>query len=125
MALTDYTIPDTKIVVKKGQFVNVPVYSIHHDEKYYPDPEKFDPERFNKQNVADRDPYTFLPFGAGPRICIGMRFGLAQARSGLITLLSKFRFSRCDKTPNPIQFSNIAPVLAPVGGMWLKMEKLK
>ncbi|XP_063703578.1 probable cytochrome P450 6a13 [Culicoides brevitarsis] len=124
IASKDYQIRNTNIVIRKGQFVNIPVYSIHHDEKYYSNPEKFDPDRFTKENVAKREPYTFLPFGAGPRSCIGLRFGLAQTRAGIITILSKFKISKCAETPEPIEFSAVSPVLASVGGMWLQMEKL-
>lgn len=51
--------------------VAAPVYSIHHDKRYYENPEKFDPERFTEENRARRIPYTYIPFGTGPRICIG------------------------------------------------------
>ena len=67
-----YKVPDTDLVLEKGTRVIIPVYGIHHDPDYYPDPEIFDPERFNDENKAKRPNYTFLPFGEGPRICIGM-----------------------------------------------------
>lgn len=44
---------------------------LHHDPEYYPNPEKFDPERFSEENKSKRPAYTYLPFGDGPRICIG------------------------------------------------------
>jgi cytochrome P450 len=49
----------------------IPVYALHHDPKYYPEPERFDPERFNEDEKANRHRYVYLPFGEGPRICIG------------------------------------------------------
>ena len=57
--------------MKKGEFVWIPIYALHHDPKYYPDPSRFDPERFSDDNKASIDPVTYLPFGIGPRNCIG------------------------------------------------------
>jgi len=66
-----YTIPNTKVEVKKGTVVVLPVCGIHMDPKIYPNPTNFDPERFNAENKAKRSPYHFIPFGLGPRNCIG------------------------------------------------------
>lgn len=71
--LNDYEIPGTSLVIPKGTFIEIPIYSIQHDPEYYPDPEKFDPERFTPENVKSRHSMTFLPFGDGPRNCIGLR----------------------------------------------------
>ncbi|PNF28547.1 putative cytochrome P450 6a14, partial [Cryptotermes secundus] len=87
-----YKIPDTDIVLEKGIRTVIPVLALHHDPKYYPDPERFDPERFSEEEKAKRHHYVYLPFGEGPRICIGMRFGLMQTKVGLVYLLSKYRF---------------------------------
>lgn len=57
-----------------GDIIWVPVFGIHRDERYYPDPEKFDPERFNEENKRNIHPETYLPFGVGPRNCIGSRY---------------------------------------------------
>jgi cytochrome P450 family 6 len=59
--------------VEKGILTIVPTLGLHHDPKYYPDPERFDPERFSEEEKAKRHPYVYLPFGEGPRICIGKR----------------------------------------------------
>jgi cytochrome P450 len=66
-----YKIPDTDIVLEKGILTVVPVLALHYDPKYYPDPERFDPERFSEEEKAKRHHYVYLPFGEGPRICIG------------------------------------------------------
>jgi cytochrome P450 family 6 len=66
-----YRIPDTDIVLERGIKTVIPVLGLHHDEKYYPDPDRFDPERFSEEEKAKRPPYVYLPFGDGPRICIG------------------------------------------------------
>jgi cytochrome P450 family 6 len=68
----DYNISGTDIVLEKGMTTFISVYALHHDPKYYPEPERFDPERFNEEQKAKRHHYVYLPFGEGPRICIGM-----------------------------------------------------
>lgn len=63
--------PNTNIIIKEGVQVYVPSYAIHHDPEYYPNPELFDPERFSEEAKNARPPCTYLPFGDGPRHCIG------------------------------------------------------
>jgi cytochrome P450 family 6 len=123
-ATADYKVPDTNEVIDKGTSVMIPVYAIHHDPELYPDPEVYDPERFNHDNEAKRNPFSFLPFGDGPRNCIGLRFGLMQARIGLAVLLRSFSFEVAEPTARPLVLSKTSPVLAPVGGVWLKIEQL-
>ncbi|KAJ9581730.1 hypothetical protein L9F63_023089, partial [Diploptera punctata] len=96
-----YTIPGTDLMIDEGTQVVVPVLGLHMDPAYYPDPDKFDPERFNSEEADKRNNYVFLPFGEGPRICIGMRFGLMQIKVGLISLLQNYEFSICEKTAIP------------------------
>lgn len=69
----DYAYDDgrTKFVIEKGSTVAFTIYGIHRDPKYYPEPEKFDPERFSEENKHKIIPGTYLPFGVGPRNCIG------------------------------------------------------
>lgn len=119
----DYNIPDTEHVVPKDSTIIIPVLGIHRDEKYYPNPETFDPERFSSENKMDNEG-LFLGFGDGPRNCIGYRFGMVQTRIGLISLLSKFEFSGCDKTMGELKYSLRNVVLSPEGGMWLKVTKI-
>lgn len=72
----DYKIPDSDFVIKKGSNITIPIAAFHLDPEYYPNPTVFDPERFNQEEKNKRHPYTFLPFGAGPRNCIGNNFFL-------------------------------------------------
>ncbi|PNF35809.1 putative cytochrome P450 6a14 [Cryptotermes secundus] len=118
-----YKIPDTDIVLEKGIRTVIPILGLHHDPKYYPDPERFDPERFSEEEKAKRHNYVYLPFGEGPRICIGMRFGLMQTKVGLVSLLSKYQFSVSKRTPVPLVFETKSFNLSPVGGMWLQIKK--
>jgi cytochrome P450 len=65
------TLRGTDVTVEKGIMVLVPILGLHHDPKYYPDPERFDPERFNVAEKKKRPQFCYLPFGEGPRMCIG------------------------------------------------------
>ncbi|KAJ4434866.1 hypothetical protein ANN_23437 [Periplaneta americana] len=118
-----YQVPGTDIVLNKGDLTVIPVLGLHHDPKYYPNPEKFDPERFSEEEKAKRHHYVYLPFGEGPRICIGMRFGLMQTKVGLISLLSKYEFSVSKETPIPLVMEPKSIILSPVGGMHLQIKK--
>lgn len=60
------------------------------DSKYYPDPEKFEPERFNEEEQRNRHKGTFLGFGEGPRVCLGQRFGIAQSKVALVHIILNF-----------------------------------
>ena len=88
-----------KIILKKGMVVTVPTYVIHHLDEYYPEPEKFDPDRWSAENKNKMNPYAYLPFGMGPRNCIGMRFALEELKISLCTLVHTFRFIRVPETP--------------------------
>lgn len=85
--------------IKKGMVLDVPVWALHYDPQIYPEPFKFDPDRFNDTNKSKRDRTAFLPFGIGPRNCVGMRFALVEIKFALSTILSRFYFEKCHKTP--------------------------
>jgi cytochrome P450 family 6 len=72
-ATKDFVIPNTKLLIPAGTNIMVPINALHHDERYWENPEKFDPERFTLENVKKRHPFSYLPFSEGPRICIGLR----------------------------------------------------
>jgi cytochrome P450 len=79
--------------VRAGTAVYIPVYAVHRHEAYWREPDEFDPGRFERQAVKALDRYTYLPFGAGPRICIGQTFGELEATAILATLLNSFQLS--------------------------------
>lgn len=100
-----YEVPGhPKYYLPAGAQLIIPVYSIHHDPQYYPEPEKFIPERFTEEAIQQRPTCAYIPFGQGPRICIGMRFGKMKMAVGLIELLKHFRFSLAAETPQPMQY---------------------
>ncbi|CAH2005624.1 unnamed protein product [Acanthoscelides obtectus] len=120
-----YQIPGTDIFIEEGTRVNIPIHAIQRDPEYYPDPEKFDPERFNEENKSKRRPYTFMPFGEGPRICIGARFGLLQAKVGLTAIISKFVVTINEKTEMPLKYATNMFITTPKGGLWLNVKEIK
>jgi len=116
-----YTFPDTKVTLEKGFSVVVPVFALHYDPKYYPEPEKFIPERFTPEAIQERNPMVYLPFGEGPRNCIGLRFGKMQSMVGLVSLLSKFTVEPSAKTEEKTVFNPMSFVTSPKNGIWLKI----
>lgn len=74
----DYNIPNTNVTLKNGTLVMIPIKAIHWDEEVYENPSKFDPDRFSVENKQNRHSYSHLPFGEGPRICIGESANLSQ-----------------------------------------------
>lgn len=88
-----YQLPDTDITLEVGTKISIPSFAIQYDPEFYPEPQKFDPERFSPEKIESRPHYTYLPFGDGPRNCIGMRFGLMQFKTGLAALISNFELS--------------------------------
>ena len=87
----NYTIP-------KGTNCSIFVPAIHRDERYYPEPEKFDPDRFLADNSKDRHPYAFIPFSAGRRNCIGQRFAMMEEKVILANMLRKFEIKSLKST---------------------------
>ncbi|XP_031791848.1 cytochrome P450 3A8 isoform X1 [Piliocolobus tephrosceles] len=91
------------IFIPKGVVVMIPSYALHHDPKYWTEPEKFLPERFSKKNKDNIDPYIYAPFGSGPRNCIGMRFAVMNMKLALIRVLQNFSFKPCKETQIPLK----------------------
>ncbi|KAF7281449.1 hypothetical protein GWI33_004774 [Rhynchophorus ferrugineus] len=120
----NYEVPGTKVTIEKGTKVQVPVWGIHMDPEYYPEPEKFNPEHFTPENKANRPEMAFLPFGEGPRMCIGLRFGVMQTKIGLISLLKNFKFTVNSKTHTPIQIEKVSFVLSVEGDVWLNASRV-
>ncbi|XP_023934631.2 cytochrome P450 6B4 [Bicyclus anynana] len=109
------------ITIEKGTIIFVPTLAISYDEKYFPDPNKFDPERFSPENESKRHPCAFMPFGTGPRYCIGMLIARFQSRLCVIKLLRNFRVEVSKNTPKTISFDPERVVTAPKGGIHLNL----
>ena len=79
------------VTVPPGTMVVVPIYAVHRHTALWDDPSRFDPERFSPERVKARHRYSYLPFGAGPRTCIGSAFATMEAVAILAVLLRGFR----------------------------------
>jgi len=90
MAVADDRVGD--LVIPRGSTVIVFIYGAHHAPRYWQSPESFDPERFTKENDALQTPFTYLPFGAGPRGCIGGNYAMLQILMILSAVLTKYDF---------------------------------
>ncbi|XP_018345204.1 PREDICTED: cytochrome P450 6j1-like [Trachymyrmex septentrionalis] len=123
-SMSSYTFDGTKVSIPKNQKVWIPIYAIQRDSDIYPKPDVFDPERFCDDAVQSRHPMTYLPFGDGPRNCIGARFGVYQTKIGLIKALRNYKFETCEKTPIPYVNNPKTALLSPKDGLHLKIIKI-
>ncbi|XP_052791149.1 cytochrome P450 3A41-like [Mya arenaria] len=112
------------MVIPKGTSVVIPAWSVHHDPNHYPDPETFDPDRFapEKKSSYPSEGVTFLPWGLGPRHCIGMRLAQVEAKVALVHLLRNFRFEKCDQTQVPLDLSHVG-LLRPRTPITLRLQR--
>ena len=119
----NYKLANTGITLNKGDLVEIPAYAIHHSEEFYPEPEKFQPQRFLPENRHLINPYAYLPFGSGPRNCVGMRFGLLESKLALSKVILKYKFERSPNTQDPLQFYPLRRVLSVKKGVFVKILK--
>lgn len=124
IATKPYQHSNPKYFIDAGTGVLVSTLGIHHDPEFYPEPEKFIPERFDEEQVKKRPTCAFLPFGAGPRNCIGLRFGRMQVIIGLALLIHNFRFELHPKTPVPMKYTINNLLLGSEGGIHLNITKV-
>ncbi|MEP2890820.1 cytochrome P450 [Tateyamaria sp.] len=103
--------------IRKGDTVMLPIYALHRSKMLWDDPDAFRPDRFADPKAVDR--YAYLPFGDGPRICIGASFALQEAVIILATMLSRFKVKPVPgRDPEPVMILT----LRPDGGVWLTAE---
>ncbi|KAF5288522.1 hypothetical protein FQA39_LY15390 [Lamprigera yunnana] len=96
---------EKQIRMEKGQMVWIPICALHHDEKYFSNPLKFDPERFNDENRPKINPSVYVPFGTGPRMCIGSRFAIMEIKLILVEILRHFEIVVNKQTKIPLNYS--------------------
>uniref|UniRef100_U5EZ18 Putative cytochrome n=1 Tax=Corethrella appendiculata TaxID=1370023 RepID=U5EZ18_9DIPT len=84
-------------LVPKGTHIGIDCYSLHRNTEYYPDPEKFDPDRFLPENCENRHAFAYIPFSAGPRNCIGQKFAILEEKCILSSILRKYKIKAVQK----------------------------
>jgi cytochrome P450 len=103
----------------RGDNVFIPIYAIHKNASLWPEPEKFDPARFTAEAIKARHRWSYLPFGAGPRICIGMGFAMLEAAAILATVLPAIRLrAPADFVPTP----KLRVTMRPAEGMRMRLS---
>ncbi|XP_029326912.1 cytochrome P450 4F4 isoform X3 [Mus caroli] len=115
----DIVLPDGR-VIPKGVICIINIFATHHNPTVWPDPEVYDPFRFDPENIKDRSPLAFIPFSAGPRNCIGQTFAMNEMKVALALTLLRFRVLPDDKEP----LRKPELILRAEGGLWLRVEPL-
>ncbi|XP_034103309.1 probable cytochrome P450 6w1 [Drosophila albomicans] len=115
--------PYYDVEVPSGTPFYVPTLAIHRDEKYWPNPDKYDPERFTPENRNNINMDAYMPFGIGPRSCLGMRLALLQTKLGLAHFLRNHSVNKCDKTVDSFKFQINSPVMSSAVDLLVQLQK--
>lgn len=92
------------VELENDQLVTIAAFAVHRNAHYYPDPDTYKPERFLPENKHNLVPYTFLPFGLGPRNCVGMRFAYQEIKLCLARIPMLYKFNKTPETPDKLEF---------------------
>ncbi|XP_074596441.1 cytochrome P450 4c3-like [Brevipalpus obovatus] len=101
-------------IIPKGVLAVIFIYSIHHDEEIYPNPDKFDPSRFEPDNFAKIPPGAYIPFGDGPRRCIGERLAMLELKLILSNIIKRFRIEPLEREKSGIQIDLVIRPIKPL-----------
>ncbi|RDD39453.1 Cytochrome P450 3A14 [Trichoplax sp. H2] len=108
--------------IPKDTMIGLPIYGIHHNSEFWPNHEQFIPERFTPEEKAKRNPYSYIPFGGGPRNCIGMRLALLEIKLALVKIIQNVEFYATKETEIPLQLKTGAS-LCPANGIYLGIRR--
>uniref|UniRef100_A0A182JEZ4 Uncharacterized protein n=1 Tax=Anopheles atroparvus TaxID=41427 RepID=A0A182JEZ4_ANOAO len=128
ICVRDYVVDDgenLRFTIDKGTALIIPIAGLHHDPRYYPNPYKFDPERFSPENRDKINPNTYLPFGIGPRNCIGSRFALMEVKAIIYYMLMEFTFEKTPNTQIPLRLGKGFAGMRSEKGVFVELRSRK
>lgn len=108
VASDDYYIEEYDIHVPKGTVVELAYYAVQRDPDFWPEPDKFNPDRFSAENKPNIVQGSFIPFGLGPRVCVGYRYALIKAKIALATVVTQFMIDKAPGTKYPPENNKIS-----------------
>lgn len=106
--------------IRRDTWTFISPYAMHHDPRFFPEPERFDPERFAPARIGQTMLSAYMPFGAGPRACIGNHFAMATLALMLATVAQRYRFTLCDEPEAIVPDPSLA--LRPKGGLRVRVH---
>ena len=119
----DYKLPNTNLVLKKGDFIRLNNIGISSDPEVFPDPERWNPENFSKESRSQRSPYSFMGFSLGPRNCIAKRFAMFEMKVAVSHFVAKFKILPCDETCRNVEVDPSSVLGSAKGGLFVKLER--
>ena len=105
--------------IPRGTWIFISPYATHHDPRFFPDPDRFDPERFSPERPLTSQ-FAYLPFGGGPRICIGNHFTFTLLTMALVTIAQRFRMTLRDDPATIVPDPSLA--LRPRHGLHVRLS---
>jgi cytochrome P450 len=109
-------------ILPAGLFTLIFTYGVHRDPEVFPEPDRFDPERFSPENTSTRHPYSYIPFGAGRRLCVGYRYALSEAKTILSTVLRRYRVLETKGAVRAVEDKlQLGMITVPREGVYIKL----
>ncbi|XP_069675748.1 cytochrome P450 4c3-like [Periplaneta americana] len=113
-------------IIPEGSFVVISTYVIHRDKDYFPNPDKFDPDRFTPENSVGRHLYSYIPFGLGRRMCVGHKFAMMEMKTILSAIIRRYHFIAVEGGMEGINESlQLGIVMKPLSGFKFKFAPRK